>query len=95
MYCAGFTSLVYGLIFIPLMSLFEGNSYVYYSLLFCYFIFEVLYRAIFYYRFINKPGFLQALKALGVSLLSLAIWSGLTFSIIYWYITSGMSGLFH
>lgn len=93
LYCVGFTSLVFGFITIPFMA--SGNQTVYYIAILAYFIFELTYRSVFYYRFIGNKGSGAAIKAFLVTLFSVLFWIVLTVAVVYWYISSGMSGLFH
>jgi hypothetical protein len=58
-------------------------------------LFELIYRSIFYYRFMNRPGAAAALKAVGVSLFVQITWIAITAAAIMWYVASGMSGLLH
>jgi hypothetical protein len=93
MYSAGFTSLVMAFIIIPLSS--SGNQYMLLIAMGANILFDIIYRGIFYYRFINRPGTGAIAKALGVSLLAQILITALTFALMFWYIISGMSGLFH
>jgi hypothetical protein len=68
---------------------------VYAGVLIANVVFEIGYRGIFYYRFMNRPGAGAVLKAVGVSLLAQISIIALTFVLIFWYMKSGMSGLFH
>jgi hypothetical protein len=93
MYSTGFTSLVMAFIIIPLSS--SGNQYMLMIAMAANILFDIIYRGIFYYRFINRPGTGAIAKALGVSLLAQIIILASTFALLFWYIKSGMSGLFH
>jgi Protein of unknown function (DUF3667) len=93
MYSAGFTAVVMAFIIIPLMS--TGNKYVYTGALIANIVFDIIYRGIFYYRFMNRPGTAAVIKAQCVSLLAQIIIICLTIALLFWYMVSGMSGLFH
>lgn len=92
LYGVGFTSLVLGIIFIPLMSL--TNLKGYFIGLGAYFIFEIIYRSIYYTRLLDKKGAGAFFKALGVAVLAQVTWIALTMSLLFWYIKSGFGGLF-
>jgi hypothetical protein len=93
LYCSGFTSLVFALVVIPIMS--YNNMTVYFGALIGYMLFELTYRSIFYYRFMNRAGAGAIIKAVAVSLFVQITWAAITVAAIYWYIKSGMSGLLH
>jgi Protein of unknown function (DUF3667) len=93
MYSTGFTSLVMAFIIIPLSS--SGNQYMLLIAMAANILFDIIYRGIFYYRFINRTGTGAIAKALCVSLLAQIIIMASTFALLFWYIISGMSGLFH
>jgi Protein of unknown function (DUF3667) len=93
MYSTGFTSLVMAFVIIPISS--SGNPYVLITAMIANILFDVIYRGIFYYRFMNRPGAGAIARALGVSLLAQIIIMAATFALLFWYMISGMSGLFH
>jgi hypothetical protein len=93
MYSAGFTALVMAFIIIPLMSI--NNQHAYMVALIANIVFDIIYRGIFYYRFMNRPGTAAVIKALGVSLLAQTIIIAITFVLMFWYMITGVSGLFH
>jgi Protein of unknown function (DUF3667) len=90
MYMLGFCILIYAGIILPLSFAFgfKGNPAV---LLF--FVTQILYFTIFYYRFLGKQTKSDFVKALGVSLLSLVVWIAISGSLVRFYIVSGFGGL--
>jgi Protein of unknown function (DUF3667) len=91
MYSTGFTSLGMAFIVIPLMSF--NNQYLYLAAIIANVVFDITYRSIFYYKFMNRTGTGAIFKAIGVSLLAQVIVITSTFVLMFWYIKSGMSGL--
>lgn len=92
MYFSGFTVLSFALIFGPLMRILNldgGFNFV----LIAFFIFEVVYRSISYYHFINKKTIASAIKAAITSVAVIFIWFILVFASIYFYVSSGFWGL--
>ncbi len=92
MYFSGFTVLSFALIFGPIIRVFNLNS-GFNLVLLAFFLFEVGYRSLSYYYFINKktPG--SAVKALLTSLAVIFIWFILVYIAIYSYVSSGFWGL--
>jgi hypothetical protein len=92
LYMIGFTNLVYGFIFIPLGSLLNiGRNYYFIAALMLY---QIVYIAIFYYRFMHHGTTASAWKAAGVATFAIVFWSALVSALISAYITSGFWGLF-
>ena len=89
MYISGFTVLVYSVIIQPAKLLVGNSSY----LLYVYFIFEIIYRIISYYYFINKRTRASLVKAMLVNLAIIGFWILLTSSLIRIYIQNGFWGL--
>jgi hypothetical protein len=88
MYFVGFTMTVYALIFVPLLRAWTDNRIVY-TLLGMFFLFEIIYRSISYYQFLNRKGFLGYLASLGVTFFVVALWMGGTAFGITYYIKYG------
>ena len=88
MYFVGATLLVYGLIIVPIMSL-PMSTIVSYRILGVYFLFEIFYRSIAYYQFIDRKGALAFLKAFVISALVVAFWVAATWYAIVYYIQNG------
>lgn len=87
MYISGITVLFHGAIVVPLEKMFHLPQMN--LLLILYFIFEVTYRAISYYYFINRRTTGAAVKATLVSLVGIFAWVATTFTIIALYIAIG------
>jgi hypothetical protein len=88
MYFMGFTMLVYSLFLVPWQKfLFAGSNQLRYMIIL--FSFEVIYRTIAYYRFINKKGAGPFFKALGVAILPVVFWVGGSWLLIKQYIMTG------
>jgi hypothetical protein len=92
LYGVGFTSLAMSLVFTPLMSQFGMRGY--FIVLIVYFVFEVTYRSVYYVKLFNKQGAAAYVKSALVALLAILVWMVITVSLIFWYMFSGMSGLF-
>lgn len=91
MYMNGFTNLFYILVFTPLVRLLvKGNANFY---LIGFFLIQIIYCGVFYYRFINRPGKPALAKAMGISLLTIVFWAALTAFSISTYISTGFWGL--
>lgn len=88
MYIVGFCLLVYAVIFIPL-GLWTGRRSVFIP----YFLFEVTYRSISYYYFINRRNGMAIVKSVVSNLLLVAGWTFLTQWLISAYIQTGWWGL--
>lgn len=91
MYMSGFTLLVQVLVFVPVGLLMKSSTSNLMLLLF--FVFQVIYFSIFYYRFIGRRTWTAALKAFFVSLFTVAFWGMLSFLLIRQYIVNGYWGL--
>lgn len=91
MYMSGFTLLCQVIVFIPLGKLFHVNNSNY--ILIAFFIFQLIYFTIFYYRFINRSTTAAGFKAFFVSLFTILFWVMLTGGLIRAYITTGFWGL--
>ncbi len=85
MYFTPFALLFYALLFVPLRRL-PVNEWL---ILAPYFVFETVYRCVAYYQFINKKGWLPALKVVGVTLLTQTLWFMGTYYLIVTYIRTG------
>lgn len=88
MYFMGFTMLFFSLLLVPWQKplLSTGSPWLYMSILFS---FEVIYRSIAYYRFIDKKGVWPFLKALGVAIVTVVVWVGGSFVLVQHYIMTG------
>ncbi len=83
MYFTGFVTLLYALIFVPLINIFPAiNLYA----LGLFFLIEVLYKAVSFYRFNNVPGTGPLLKAGLTSFFTTIFWIALTGTAIAFYI---------
>ncbi len=91
LYISGFTVLAHALFFRPLNSYIGGQGFSWVLML--YFIFEIIYRAISYYHFLNKRTTRSAVKALICSVAVICIWSVLVFASIYLYVSHAFWGL--
>jgi hypothetical protein len=87
LYFSGFCVLMYALVFGPLAKLLHLGSANF--LLFLYFVFEVSYRSISYYTFMNKRTRGSAFKAFIVCFAALLLWVLFTFTANYMYIRYG------
>lgn len=92
LYSVGFTSLIMAFVFIPLMSFASARNY--FIILGLYFIVEITYRSIYYTRLMGKTGAASYAKAAAVALLAQVLWISLSGGIMFWYIVSGIGGLF-
>jgi Protein of unknown function (DUF3667) len=92
MYSTGFTSLVMAFIIIPLLA--SGNQYIFIAVMIANILFDIIYRGIFYYKFMNRQGTVALLKAIGISLFAQVFIMTLTLALLFWYMVSGMNGLF-
>lgn len=88
MYISGFSVLFYSLV-IQSAKLVVNGSY----LLYVYFLFELVYRIISYYYFINKRTGASLVKAIWVNLLMISFWIVFTASLIKIYIDNSFWGL--
>ncbi|WP_300566706.1 DUF3667 domain-containing protein [Flavobacterium sp.] len=92
MYMLGICILIYALIILPLSYIFKfSNNYA----VGLFFIVQLIYFAVFYFGFLAKTTKLQFSKAVGVSIVSLAVWVLFSGSLIRLYITTGFWGLLH
>ncbi|HVG17369.1 MAG TPA: DUF3667 domain-containing protein [Chitinophagaceae bacterium] len=89
-YMAGFTYLVYAVIAVP-VSLLSGNKLRSGSveLAIAFMLFQMVYNAFFYYRFINNRSKAGAWKAVGVSLCAVLLWFSLSGFLVGLYIRTG------
>lgn len=84
MYFTGFVTLLYALLFVPLINMVPAiNLYA----LGLFFIVEVGYKAVSFYRFNNVPGTKEKLKAFLVSFLTTLFWIVITSTFIAIYIS--------
>ncbi len=91
MYMTGFALLCHVLVFLPIgLILNLANPNI---ILVAFFIFQLVYCSVFYYRFINKISGAARVKAFFVSLFGIFSWALLTGSLIRLYITNGFWGL--
>lgn len=88
MYIAGFNALIFVLIFASIAALTKGTPAYTVGIL-CFLVWEVLYRSVAYYRFINKRGLKYFLYPLLISALITFGWSKLSTSLIAYYIEKG------
>lgn len=88
MYITGFSVLFYSLIIQPIKLLYDSNYLVY-----VYFLFELTYRVISYYYFINEKSRAYLIKAIWVNLVIVGFWILLTSLGIRVYIENGFWGL--
>lgn len=93
LYSGGFMAVFFSLLVLPLMALID-NTWVSSVATGVYFLADLVYRSHYYYKFMNRPGPVAALKAVGVILLVQLFWFALVMTLMFWYIRSGMSGLF-
>lgn len=89
LYITGFNALVMLLIVLPFALFVRGTPYVLVGLV-LFFIWEVGYRSLAYYRFLNRPGTGRYLKALAASLTVTVGWFLLSTSLIRYYIEHGL-----
>lgn len=92
MYMNGFTLLCHVLIFLPLgwlINLKQLNI-----TLIAFFIFQIIYNSIFYYRFLGLHSKFPKWKAFLVSFFGILFWAGLTGTLIRLYISNGFWGFF-
>jgi uncharacterized membrane protein len=94
MYFLGFIMLAYALIVVPLINSIESPPADFFVLI-CFFVFEITYRAVGYYQFINRSGGWAKVKALGVSLLVSVLWFFIVSTFISIYIRTGFKGIFN
>lgn len=84
LYLIGFTNLVRCLLFMPILKLLAIDSES--RIINLSFVgFEVLYRAVFYYRFMNELSTKGKLKAAGIAIFSAAAWWLLISGLIFVY----------
>jgi VanZ family protein len=86
MYIIGLIMLLYALLIVPLQHYFPGAGY---TLIGIFFLFEITYRGFAFSQLTNSKGFLQLVKAYGVSLMLTIVWIMLTYSLIGHYIRKG------
>ncbi|GHB76503.1 DUF3667 domain-containing protein [Persicitalea jodogahamensis] len=91
MYMNGFTNLLYILLFVPITRLLAGEQSS--RFLGVYFLGQLVYSGIFYYKFINRTGKAALAKAFGATLLTLVVWVAGTSFAISQYISTGFWGL--
>ena len=85
LYLIGFTNLIRCLIWIPALALLHIHPRVQWpNYLFA--LFEIGYRTIFYYRFMNEPGNKGVFKSLAIAILSVVAWWALIAGLIFVYI---------
>jgi hypothetical protein len=88
MYFVPFIMLAYAFIIVPLQRLHSSYN-IFMWALYAFFAFEIIYRGIAYYQFMDKKGKWYLAKAIGVSLLGSGIWIMLTSGLIRYYIRNG------
>ena len=84
MYISGFTVLFYSLVIQPVKLLVNSNYLVY-----IYFLFELVYRIISYYYFINKKDKAALVKAILANVVIVGFWFVLTSTLIRLYVMHG------
>jgi hypothetical protein len=87
-YFAGFSTLFFILLLAPL-SHFINSPQFYFSAVTAFLLFEIIYRSFAYYQFINKKGIKHYLLALLPSIIGVALWAVLSYTIIQIYIDTG------
>jgi hypothetical protein len=92
-YFAGFSALFFIFIVAPLFH-FVNSSQFYFSAITCFLIFEIIYRSIAYYQFMNRRGAKDYLFALLPSAVAVVLWSALSYTIIEFYISTGFKNVF-
>ncbi len=92
-YFAGFSALFFILLVAPL-SHFVNSSQFYFLAITGFLIFEIIYRFIAYYQFMNRKGMKHYLVALLPSVVGVVLWSALSYTIIELYISTGFKNLF-
>ncbi|WP_336514639.1 DUF3667 domain-containing protein [Pollutibacter soli] len=93
MYFVGAVMIFYALVTIPLS--YFSNSFLWGRIfLAVFFLFEIVYRGIAYYQFMNQKGTKYKLKALGVSVLASVFWIVISGTLTYKYIQDGLWGIF-
>lgn len=88
LYLIGYTNLARCLIVMPIVAFFgipPNNRWPHYVFMG----FEVLYRSIFYYRFMDNHTGIGKLKAVGSSALAVALWQLIIITAVFVYVTWG------
>lgn len=88
MYFVPFIMLGYAFIVVPFQR-FTSSFDMFMWALYAFFAFEIIYRGIAYYQFMEKKGKWYLVKAIGVSLLGSGIWITITSGLIRYYIWHG------
>ncbi|HCL06299.1 MAG TPA: hypothetical protein DHW64_10180 [Chitinophagaceae bacterium] len=84
LYLIGFTNLVRCMLWTPLLALLHVDPTIKWPI-YAFAVFEILYRAIFYYRFMGKFNTTGKMQALGLAVLSVIAWWVLISAIIFVY----------
>jgi hypothetical protein len=92
LYNYGFTALTFTFIAIPLASL-VNSTFVGGIVLGAFFVFDLVYRSIYYYNFMDRRSVAAAFKAVGVVISVQIFWLIIVLALMFWYIKSGFSGL--
>lgn len=87
LYLIGFTNLVRCLLWTPLLSLLHVDSIARWPI-YVFAVFEIIYRAIFYYRFMGKFNTTGKVKAFGLAIISVIAWWLLISSIMFIYLST-------
>lgn len=88
LYLIGFTNLFRSLIFVPI-AIFFSIPLENRALQLCFMLFEVLYRTLFYYRFMGEYNWAGKAKAFLVATSTVLFWGALIAAIFYFYILWG------
>ncbi|MES2645290.1 MAG: DUF3667 domain-containing protein [Bacteroidota bacterium] len=88
LYLAGFSALFFGLIIAPLLY-FNKQTTWYFAIVGLFFSFEVIYRSVYYYNFIQKKGAKSYLYSLFTSLFTVILWYIISSSLMLLYINTG------
>ena len=91
MYMLGFVNLVFTLFFLPLRLIFnvKEGSQAALKVVLVFMLFEIIYSAIFYYRFMNQGTRASAWKAFGVSFFVVVFWLVVSSLLVALYIAKG------
>ncbi len=88
LYIVGFSFLFYIFIITPYLLLTKGSNAYFYGVM-SFLVFEVVYKTLAYYGFMNRHGWKQFLYCLFISLLTVTGWYFLSTGIIRYYINNG------
>lgn len=91
MYISGFTVLSYALLFGPVVRLMHLGGMN--PVLIAFFLFELVYRSVSYYYFMDKHGTAAAVKSTLANGTVILIWFVFVITVVYLYISNGFFGL--